>query len=175
MKFRILVILAFFSSFSLFAQKVTVVSPDKKINIGLFNTKNGESGEWYLKVSYINNGVTTEAIPQIILGLSRADQDFSKELKYLKNSKVTSINEKYTAFSSSLLWLIEYEYFTFIGPLAIYSLTTAVGKPFCFTISTFFKSNTSAIDKLGKMYKIREIAMLINFILYPIYLMHTFC
>ena len=51
MKFRILVILAFFSSFNLFAQKVTVVSPDKKINICLFNTKNGESGEWYLKVS----------------------------------------------------------------------------------------------------------------------------
>ena len=84
MKFRILVILAFFSSFNLFAQKVTVVSHDKKINIGLFNTKNGESGEWYLKVSYINNGKITEAIPQIILGLSRADQDFSKELKYLK-------------------------------------------------------------------------------------------
>ncbi|MEA4849829.1 MAG: glycoside hydrolase family 97 catalytic domain-containing protein [Paludibacter sp.] len=97
MKFRILVILAFFSSFNLFAQKVTVVSPDKKINIGLFNTKNGESGEWYLKVSYINNGKITEAIPQIMLGLSRADQDFSKELKYLKNSKVTSINENYTA------------------------------------------------------------------------------
>ena len=84
MKFRILVILAFFSSFNLVAQKVTVVSPDKKINIGLINTKNGQSGEWYLKVSYINNGVTTEAIPQILLGLSRADQDFSKELKYLK-------------------------------------------------------------------------------------------
>ena len=97
MKFRILVILAFFSSFNLFAQKVTVVSPDKKINIGLFNTKNGESGEWYLKVSYINNGVTTEAIPQILLGLSRADQDFSKELRCLKNSKITLINENYTA------------------------------------------------------------------------------
>ena len=84
MKFRIIVILAFLSTLNIFAQKVTVVSPDKKINIGLFNTKNGESGEWYLKVSYINNGVTTEAIPQILLGLSRADQDFSKELKYLK-------------------------------------------------------------------------------------------
>ena len=31
MKFRVLVILAFFASFNLFAQKVTVVSPDKKI------------------------------------------------------------------------------------------------------------------------------------------------
>ena len=45
----------------------------------------------------MNNGNVTEAIPQIILGLSRADQDFSKELKYLKNSKVTLINENYTA------------------------------------------------------------------------------
>ena len=84
MRFIFLLILAFLGTFNLFAQKVTVVSPDKKINIGLINTKNGQSGEWYLKVSYINNGVTTEAIPQILLGLSRADQDFSKELKYLK-------------------------------------------------------------------------------------------
>ena len=60
MKFRIIVILAFLSTLNIFAQKVTVVSPDKKINIGLFNTKNGESGEWYLKVSYINNGSVTE-------------------------------------------------------------------------------------------------------------------
>ena len=97
MKFRIIVILAFLSTLNIFAQKVTVVSPDKKINIGLFNTKNEDSGEWFLKVSYMNNGNVTEAIPQIILGLSRADQDFSKELKYLKNSKVTLINENYTA------------------------------------------------------------------------------
>ena len=84
MKIKIIAAILFLGSLNIFAQKVTVVSPDKKINIGLFNTKNGESGEWYLKVSYINNGVTTEAIPQILLGLSRADQDFSKELKYLK-------------------------------------------------------------------------------------------
>ena len=46
MKFRIIVILAFLSTLNIFAQKVTVVSPDKKINIGLFNTKNEDSGEW---------------------------------------------------------------------------------------------------------------------------------
>lgn len=41
MRFRIVLILAFLGTFNLFAQEVTVVSPDKKINIGLINTKNG--------------------------------------------------------------------------------------------------------------------------------------
>ena len=40
---------------------------------------------------------STEAIPRIDLGLSRSDQDFSKELKFLKAGKPLLINEQYTA------------------------------------------------------------------------------
>jgi alpha-glucosidase len=88
--------LIFLSSISAFSQKVTVISPNQKINIGLYNTKSAEVGEWYLKVSYLNNGKICDAIPQITLGLSRADQDFSKELKYLKAGKPILITEKYS-------------------------------------------------------------------------------
>ena len=88
--------LIFLSSITAFSQKVTVVSPNQKINIGLYNTKSAEVGEWYLKVSYLNNGKICEVIPQITLGLSRADQNFSKELKYLKTGKPILITEKYT-------------------------------------------------------------------------------
>jgi len=80
-----------------FSQKVTVVSPNQKINIELFNSQNGEVGEWYLKVNYLNNGKISEAIPKINLGISRADQNFSKELKFLKAGKTLSINEQYVA------------------------------------------------------------------------------
>jgi len=79
------------------SQKLKVVSPNQKIVVALFNHQNEESGEWYLKASYSNDGKISEAIPRINLGLSRSDQDFSKELKFLKASKPVSINEQYTA------------------------------------------------------------------------------
>jgi hypothetical protein len=84
MKCKIITGLLFISSLAVFPQKIKVVSPNQKIAVGLFNTKNSETGEWYLKVNYSNNGKICEVIPQITLGLTRADQDFSKELKYLK-------------------------------------------------------------------------------------------
>jgi alpha-glucosidase len=94
---KIILGLILLCSLTAFSQKITVVSPNKKINVGLYNTKNGDSGEWYLKVNYTNNGKVSEAIPQISLGLSRADQDFSKELNYLKAGKNILIAENYTA------------------------------------------------------------------------------
>jgi len=93
----ILIAISFLFTLTAFSQKVTVVSPNQKINIELFNSQNAEVGEWYLKVNYLNNGKTCEAIPKINLGLSRADQDFSKELKFLKAGKPLSINEQYVA------------------------------------------------------------------------------
>ena len=97
MKYKIIVGFILLSTITVFSQKITVNSPNKKINVGLYNTQNGDSGEWYLKVSYTNNGKASEAIPQITLGLSRADQDFSKELKFLKVSKPLLLNELYKA------------------------------------------------------------------------------
>lgn len=97
MKRKIILGLILLCSLTAFSQKITVVSPNKKINVGIYNTKNGDNGEWYLKVSYMNGGKVSEAIPQISLGLSRADQDFSKELNYLKAGKNILIAENYTA------------------------------------------------------------------------------
>jgi alpha-glucosidase len=96
MKIKLILGLLLISSFAVFSQKLTINSPNQKITIGLYNSKNVESGEWYLKVKYSNNGKTSEVIPQIILGLSRADQEFAKELKYMKAGKPLLINEKYT-------------------------------------------------------------------------------
>lgn len=97
MKYRIIIGIIILNTITAFSQRITISSPNNKINVGLYNTQNGDSGEWYLKVSYINNGKASEAIPQITLGLSRADQDFSKELKFLKVSKALLLNEQYKA------------------------------------------------------------------------------
>lgn len=96
MKCKIITGLLLISSLAVFPQKIKVVSPNKKIVIGLFNTKNSETGEWYLGVKYSNNGKPCEVIPQITLGLTRADQDFSKDLKFLKASNPILINEQYS-------------------------------------------------------------------------------
>lgn len=80
-----------------FAQKITVVSPNQKIIVELFNTQKNEIGEWQLEVKFFNQGKTSEVIPQIALGLVRSDQSFSNQLKFLNAGKIVRINEKYTA------------------------------------------------------------------------------
>src|SRR6188768_3181381 len=98
MRLQLAFILVFiFSTSSAFAQKPIVQSPNQKIRIELFSEKNTDAGEWYIKASYNNNGKVSEAIPRIDVGLSRSDQDFSKELKFLKAGKPLLIHEQYTA------------------------------------------------------------------------------
>ncbi len=95
-KCKIITGLIFLSSFAAFAQKATIISPNQKIKIGLYNTKSEDIGQWFLKINYLSDGKTCEAIPQIALGLSRSDQEFSKDLKFLKAGKVIPITEQYT-------------------------------------------------------------------------------
>ena len=97
MKRKVLTSLLFLFTLTALPQKVTVVSPNQKISIALFNQQNKDIGEWYLKVTYISNGNTSEAIPRINLGLVRSDQDFSKELKFLKEGKPLLVTEQYSA------------------------------------------------------------------------------
>lgn len=94
-----LLIIAFFvlQVFSVFSQKVTVISPNQKVGIVLYNRQNSDAGEWYLKVNYTNEGKTIEAIPHINLGLSRSDQNFYANLTFLKAGKPVLINEQYSA------------------------------------------------------------------------------
>lgn len=94
-----LALVMLFSAFSniVFGQKAAFQSPNQKIVVELFNKQNNDIGEWYIKASYNNNGKITEAIPRIELGLSRNDQDFSKDLKFLKAGKPNLINEEYAA------------------------------------------------------------------------------
>ena len=75
------------------SQTVSIISPNRKVNVQLFNQ---QSGNWYLKVNYKNGGKQTEVIPQIDLGLVCSEADFSKGLKFLKAGKSKSIQENYT-------------------------------------------------------------------------------
>lgn len=93
----ILISFFFISCIALYSQQITLNSPNRKIWVELFNTQNNEVGSWYLKINYLGDRIISEIIPQIDLGISRTDQDFSKELKFLKANKPLLINEKYTA------------------------------------------------------------------------------
>jgi len=94
-----LIVCIIFSLISIpaFAQKATVSSPDRKISVALFAKEGKEAGEWFLTSAYTNSGKTTGPIPAIDLGLSRSDQDFSKELKLLKVSRPVPVTEQYNA------------------------------------------------------------------------------
>lgn len=98
MKSTIVLILFFtLGSSSLLARQITIHSPNKKIEISLACRQKADNGEWYMKVSFNNNGKASVVIPAIELGLLRSDQDFSKELILLKAGKPLLINEQYTA------------------------------------------------------------------------------
>jgi alpha-glucosidase len=90
-------ILCLFISLYASSQKLSIQSPNQKIKAELFSERNTDAGEWYIRTLFNNNGKSTEAIPRIDLGLSRNDQDFSKELRFLKAGKPLLINEEYTA------------------------------------------------------------------------------
>jgi alpha-glucosidase len=97
MKSTIATVIFMFSMLVSFSQKLAVQSPNQKISLALFSAQNTDVGQWYLKASYNDSGRTSEAIPRIDLGLLRSDQNFSKDLKFLKAGKSLLINEKYTA------------------------------------------------------------------------------
>lgn len=80
-----------------FPQNINVVSPNGKIEVELLSGQDAGASGWYLKLNYINTGQTSEAIPQIALGLSRSDQDFLKDLKLIKTGKAVAVEEQYTA------------------------------------------------------------------------------
>jgi alpha-glucosidase len=97
MKREILSVLFILFTLSALPQKVTMVSPNNKVIVALYSNQNTDVGEWFLKVSYSDNDKISVAIPRIILGLSRSDQDFSKDLKFLKTGKPRLITEHYSA------------------------------------------------------------------------------
>ena len=82
----ILVLIGLFCTCFSWSQKVVLQSPNQKIEASLYAMDANNKGEWYLKVSYSANKNTSEILPKVSLGLSRSDQDFSKELKFLKSS-----------------------------------------------------------------------------------------
>jgi hypothetical protein len=98
-KMKFAIVSVFFVAFYTlsFAQKVTVQSPNQRISVSLFSTQDNNVGGWYFKATYNNQGKDVEYIPRIDVGLSRSDQDFSKELRFLKAGNPKLINEHYTA------------------------------------------------------------------------------
>ncbi|MDP4277114.1 MAG: glycoside hydrolase family 97 catalytic domain-containing protein [Bacteroidota bacterium] len=86
-------LIAIFSNLLLMAQQATVVSPNQKLVAELY--KPAMNGSWYLKVEYNRENNPVEVIPAIRLGLSREDQEFSDNLKLLKQTKVRLIAESY--------------------------------------------------------------------------------
>lgn len=94
---KLITLLLIFCTVTSFAQKADVQSPNGKIKVGIFCEQNDNIGNWHLKVSYSDNAKTSEVIPKITLGITRSDQAFSKELKFLKAGKPLLINEQYTA------------------------------------------------------------------------------
>jgi hypothetical protein len=95
MKLSIGIFFTFLNIFTALPQVVTVLSPNEKIAISLFNKQSADVGEWNLKISYHNGNNAAIIIPSISLGLSRSDQDFLTALKLLKTSKPQLINEQY--------------------------------------------------------------------------------
>jgi alpha-glucosidase len=97
MKSKVITFFLIFVASSAFSQKAIIQSPNEKISVSVFCEQNDDTGNWYLQVNYSDNGKISEVIPKIDLGISRSDQDFLKELTFLKAGKPQLINEQYTS------------------------------------------------------------------------------
>lgn len=87
-------ILVFVLTLPLAAQEAVLRSPNEAVGLSLHNR---EDNSWYLQVDYKSGALSSVVVPQIDLGLSRSDQDFSQALKLLKVGKVKLIKEEYVA------------------------------------------------------------------------------
>lgn len=87
----------FFGNVFAFAQVASVVSPNQKIKIDLIGAQSDNEGAWFLKVNYIIDGKSHEAIPKVALGIVRSDQEFSKNLRFIRGGKPRLIEERYAA------------------------------------------------------------------------------
>jgi hypothetical protein len=63
----------------------------------LYNQDGLNTGSWYLKIIYSNEGIRKTVIPRIDLGLVCSTGDYSKNLRFLKVNKPRLITEQYTA------------------------------------------------------------------------------
>lgn len=89
------VIFSCFAVLPLFSQVVSVTSPNNKISVDLNFLE--KTGNCFLKVNYLKNEKSQVIIPRIDLGLSRNDQEFSNNLKFIKSLKTVKIVESYSA------------------------------------------------------------------------------
>lgn len=89
--------LFFFVAMLTYGQKATVTSPNKKISVAVFSEQNKDTGNWYLQITSSEENKNSDIIPKIDLGILRNDQDFSRELKFIKAGKAKLINEQYTS------------------------------------------------------------------------------
>lgn len=96
MKKSVLAIILAVFTLSGFSQKATVNSPNERIVVKIFGDQGDNSGSWHLQINYSDNEKVSEVIPKINLGISREDQDFSKELKLLKTGKEVLVKDEYT-------------------------------------------------------------------------------
>lgn len=62
MKIKVMIGLIIVSSLTVFSQKATLISPNQKITLELYNSQNAELGEWYLKVKYTDQSKTSDGI-----------------------------------------------------------------------------------------------------------------
>jgi hypothetical protein len=80
MKRKILTSLFFLFTLTALPQKVTVVSPNQKISIALYNQQNKDIGEWYIKVNLKAMAIFAKLYPGLIWDYRVVIRIFRKNL-----------------------------------------------------------------------------------------------
>ena len=78
------------------ARSFTVKSPDENSSVTIFNSNSTDFGKWSLKVNAKQNGVFSDVISNVNIGLILSEGTSFETLKFLKASKPIFIKEKYT-------------------------------------------------------------------------------
>jgi alpha-glucosidase len=96
MKLKVILLLfVLFTKSHIWSQYVQLQSPNNKILADLNVDSNTNKGEWHLKISYKADQNSHKELTKVNLGLSRSDQDFSKELVFLRATIPKKITDYY--------------------------------------------------------------------------------
>ena len=97
MKCISLIVCLFISSiFSINAQEI--LSPNKKIKV-IVTADNTSFGQVYFKILYKNKTEYVEVLPNSPMGITREDQQFTDNLKFIGESQSKEVNQKYEMIS----------------------------------------------------------------------------
>lgn len=80
-----------------YSKTISLKSPNEKVVLQLSDSNGIEAGSWHLKIEKRTTDSIYQMLTRVYIGLKRNDQDFYKNLQFIKAGKTITVREEYTS------------------------------------------------------------------------------